>query len=86
MIKSRRLGWVGHIARMEEGWSVFKILTGTPTGKRPFRRPRHRCKDKIRMDIKEIGIHTRNWVYSTQDKGLLESPCECGIEPLELVS
>ena len=39
VIKSRRLRWVGHIARMEEGRSTYKILTGTPAGKRPLGRP-----------------------------------------------
>ena len=39
VIKSRRLRWIGHVARMEKGRSVFKILTGKPTGKRPLRRP-----------------------------------------------
>ena len=38
VIKSRRLRWAGHVARMEEGRSAFKILTGKPTGKRPFGR------------------------------------------------
>ena len=42
VIKSRRLRWAEHVARMEEGRSAFKILTGTPTGKRPLGRPRHR--------------------------------------------
>ena len=36
VIKSRRLRWAGNVARMEEGRSIFKILTGKPTGKRPF--------------------------------------------------
>ena len=54
-IKSRRLRWAGHVARMEEGRSAFKILTGKPTGKRPLWRPRRRCEDNIIMDIKEIG-------------------------------
>ena len=36
MIKSRRLRWLGHVARMEEGRSAFKILTGKPTGNRPL--------------------------------------------------
>ena len=53
---------------MEEGKSVFKILTGIPTGKIPFGRPRCRWEDNIRMDLKEIGIDTRNWVDSAQDK------------------
>ena len=47
---------------MEEGRNAFKILTGTPTGKKPLGRPRHRLEDIIRMDLKEIGINTRNWV------------------------
>ena len=33
VIKARRLRWAGHVARMEEGRYVFKILTGTPTGR-----------------------------------------------------
>ena len=40
MIKSRRLRWAGHLARIEEGRGVFKMLTGTPTGKRPLGRPK----------------------------------------------
>ena len=54
--------WGGHVARMEEGKSSFKILTGTPIGKGPLRRPRRRWEDNIRMDLKEIGINTRNRV------------------------
>ena len=38
MVKSRRLRWVGHLARMEEGRRAFKTLTDTPTGKRPLAR------------------------------------------------
>ena len=52
MIKSRRLRWVGHVARIEEGRSAFKILTGKPTGKRPLGRPRRRWTGNIRMDLK----------------------------------
>ena len=42
LIKSRRLRWAGHVARMEEGRSALKILTGIPKGKRPLGRPRRR--------------------------------------------
>ena len=52
MIKSRRFIWEGHIAKMEEGASAFKTLTGKPTGKRPLGKPRRRWEDNIRMDIK----------------------------------
>ena len=64
LIKSRRLRWAGHVARMKDR-IAFKILTGTPTGKRPLGRSRHRWEDNIRMDLKEIGINTRNWVDLT---------------------
>ena len=52
---------------MEEGRNVLKNVTGKPTGKRPLGRPRRRWEDNIRMDLKEIGIITRNWVDSDQD-------------------
>ena len=67
VIKSRRLRWADHIARMEER-SSFKILTGKPTGKIPLGRPRRKWEDNIRMDLKEIGINTWNGVDSAQDK------------------
>ena len=60
VIKSRRLRWAVHVPRMEEGRSAFKILTSEPTGKRPLGRPRRRWEENIRMDLKEIGINTRN--------------------------
>ena len=48
------------VARIEEGRSAFKILSGTPTGKRPLGRPRRRWEDNIRKDLEEIGMDTRN--------------------------
>ena len=53
---------------MEEGRSAFEILKGKPTGKRPFGRTRRRWEDNIRMDLQEMGIDTRNWVDSAQDR------------------
>jgi hypothetical protein len=53
---------------MEEGRSAFKMLTGNPKGKRPLGRPRCRWENNIRMDLKVIGISTRNWVDSAQDR------------------
>ena len=52
IIKSRRLRWAGHIARIEEGRPAFKILTGKPTGKRPLGRARRRWEGNIRMYLK----------------------------------
>jgi len=56
VIKSRRLRWTVHVARMEEGRSAFKILTGKPSGKRPLGRPRRRWVDNIIMDLEEIRL------------------------------
>ena len=67
-IKSRRLRWAGHVARMEEGRSAFKILTGKPTGKRLLGKPRRRWEDNIRMDLEEIGVSAGNWVDTAQDR------------------
>ena len=68
VIKYRRLRWAGHVARMEEGRSAFKMLTGKPTGKRLLRRPRRRWEDNFRMDLEEIGINAGDWVDSAQDR------------------
>jgi hypothetical protein len=65
VIKSRRLRWAGHVPRMEEGRSAFKILTGKPTGKKPMGKLRRRWED---MYLEEIGINAGNWVDSTQDR------------------
>ena len=58
----------GSCSQNVEGRSAFKILTGKHRGKRPLGRPRRRWKDSIRIDLKEIGINTRNWVNSAQDR------------------
>jgi hypothetical protein len=51
MINSRRMRWVGHVARMREQKNAYKILVGEPEGKNPLGRPRHKCVDNIRMDL-----------------------------------
>jgi hypothetical protein len=54
-IKSRRMKWTGHVARMGEGRNVYRVLVGKPEGKRPFERSSRRWEDGIRMDLREIG-------------------------------
>ena len=54
VIKSRRLRWAGHVARMEEGSGAHKVLVGKPEGKRPLGRPRRRWEDNIKMDLEEV--------------------------------
>jgi hypothetical protein len=68
VIKSRRLMWVGHVARMGEGRGVYRVLVGRPEGKRPLRRPRRRWEDNIKLDLREIGIDGANWIRLAQDK------------------
>jgi hypothetical protein len=54
-IKSRRMRWAGHVARMREERKVYTVLVRKPEGKRPLGRPRRRWEDGIRMDLREIG-------------------------------
>ena len=64
VIKFRRLKWAGHVARLEEGRSAFKILTG----KGPVGRPRRRWEDNIRKYLNDIVINTKNWTHSAWDR------------------
>ena len=54
LIKARRMRWVGHVARMEEGRVVHRVLVRKPEGKRPLGRPRRRWEDNIKMDLEEV--------------------------------
>jgi hypothetical protein len=61
VIKSRRMRWEGHVARMGEGRGVYRILVGRPEGKRPLGRPRLRWEDNIKMDLMETEIDGAKW-------------------------
>jgi hypothetical protein len=54
-IKSRRMSWAGHVARMGEGRNVYRVLVGKPEGKRPLERPRNGWENGIKMDLGNIG-------------------------------
>jgi hypothetical protein len=54
--------WVGHVAQMGEGRGVYRGLVGRPEGNRPLGRPRHRWKDNIKLDLREIRINGANWI------------------------
>jgi hypothetical protein len=81
VIKSRRMRWAGHVARMGEGRGVYKVLVGRPEGKRPLGRPRRRWDDNIKMDTREIGIHGVNLIRLAQDRDQWRVFCEHGNEP-----
>ena len=55
VVKSRRMRWAGHVARMGEGRGEHRVLMGKPEGKRPLERPRRRCEDNIKMDLQDVG-------------------------------
>jgi hypothetical protein len=59
VIKSRRMRWCGHVARMVEGRGVYRVLVGRPEGERPLGRPRHRWEYNIKLYLREIGIDGR---------------------------
>ncbi|KAJ4433926.1 hypothetical protein ANN_16241 [Periplaneta americana] len=69
-IKSRRLRWAGHIARMGESINAFRVLVGRPEGKRLLGRPRRRWEDNIKMDLREVGYDDRDWINLAQDRDL----------------
>jgi hypothetical protein len=67
VIKSRRMKWAGHVARMGEGRGVYRVLVGRPEGKRPLGRPRRRWEHNIKLDLREIGIDGAKWIQLGQD-------------------
>ena len=67
VVKSRRMGWAGHVARMVEGRGVHRVLVGKPEVKRPLGRPRHRWEDNIKMELQEVG-GGGDWMELAQDR------------------
>jgi hypothetical protein len=68
MIKSRRMRWAGHVARMGEKRNAYRILVGKPEGKRTLGRPRRRWVDNSKLSLREIGWDGVDWVDLAQDR------------------
>jgi hypothetical protein len=68
VIKSRRMRWAGHAARMGEGRGVYRVLVGEPEEKRPLWRPRCRWEDNIKADLQEVGCWGMDWTELAQDR------------------
>ena len=62
VVKSRRMRWAGHVARMGEDRDLHRVLVGKPEGKRPLGRPRRRWEDNIKMDLQEVGGGRGDWM------------------------
>jgi hypothetical protein len=61
VIKSRRMRWAGHVARMEKGRVVYRVLIGRLEGNSPLGRPRRRCEDNIKIDLREMAQDRVQW-------------------------
>jgi hypothetical protein len=53
---------------MGERRHAYRILVGKPEGKIPLGRPRRRCVDDIKMDLREVGWYGRDWIDLAQDR------------------
>jgi hypothetical protein len=67
VVKSRRMRWAGHVARMREGRGVHRVLVGRPEGRRPLGRPRRGWEDNIKRDLQEVGGDCWDWMERAQD-------------------
>jgi hypothetical protein len=68
IIKSRKMRWSGHLARIGEKKNAYRLLVGKPEGNRPLERPRRRWVDNIRMDLLEMGWGDVDWIGPAQDR------------------
>jgi len=68
VIKSSRMRWAGHVARMRDERVAYKVLVGKPEGKRPLGRLRRRWVDNIKMDIQEVGCGHVEWIGLAQNR------------------
>jgi hypothetical protein len=76
-MKSRRIRWAGHVARVGEKRNAYRLLVGKPEERRPLGRPRRRWLDNIRMDLVEVMWTELVWLRIRT----VESSCEFGIKP-----
>ena len=68
VIKSRRIRWAGHVARLGEKRGVYRILVGKPEGKRQLGRHRRRWEDNIKIDLQEVECRGVDWIEPAQDR------------------
>jgi hypothetical protein len=68
VVKSRRVRWAGHVARMAVERGVHRVLVGKPEGKWPLGRPRRRWEDNIKMDVQEVVGGRGYWMELAQDR------------------
>jgi len=68
VIKSRRMRWAGHVARIGERRDLYRVLLGKSKGRRPLGRPRHRWEYNIKVDLQEVGRGGMDWIDLARDR------------------
>jgi hypothetical protein len=68
IIKSRRMKWAGHVARMGKKRNVYRLLVGKPERKRPLGRLRRGWINNIKIDLSEVGLSVVDWVCLAQNR------------------
>ena len=53
---------------MEQSRNTYRVLVGRPESKRPLGRPRRRWEDNIKMDLREVGCVSRDWIDLAEDR------------------
>jgi hypothetical protein len=74
MVKSRRMRWTGHVARMGEKTDAYRILAGKPEGRRSLGRPRRRWVDNFKINLREIEWDGTDWIDLAQDRDQWRAP------------
>ena len=67
-LKSGQLRWAWHVAHMEQLRNAYRVLVGKPESKRPLGRPRRRWEDNIKMELREVGCDSRDWIAFAEDR------------------
>jgi hypothetical protein len=68
VIKSKRMRWVGHVARIGERRRIYRVLVGKPERKKPHGRPRRRWEDNIKTDLQDVGCGGKEWIELAEDR------------------
>ena len=81
VIKSRRMRWAGHIARMGKKRGMYRVLVGKPDGRRLLGRPRRRWENNMKIDLQEVGCGGYGLDRAGSREGQVAGIFECGNEP-----